>query len=420
MEKKVKNRMVKKIAAAFAAVCMTLSMGLSAVSADTAAIGSDGKAAAGTSVSFQKVLRITNPEDGVKINVPATVFKYETSLVGRVEIPEGGSSETGTVIGKDQEPAENYIASTAVSPTAVTVSFPGSVSQVAISGKKAEVSENAEIDFSAIEWRAPGVYRYLVKEERTNKSVAYNAAYTDLTDEESRRYIDVYVNAVSTSDGSIEYQIAGYVFLKAEKGTGGTVTYKKTTGYTDDGGNGGNGGSTSGTSVTIYETYNLTVKKVIKGTMAKASDVFNFTVSADGTQEIPADMMTTTNSDPSAVPSYNGVKQEYTAGLKGGDSLTIKGLAKLANVTVVESEQDAKNYKTEITSTGSLEKDETARTAGLHMDTDRDVTYTNTSSTENVTPTGIVRMVAPYLMIVVMALLLAVVFFRSKKTETID
>lgn len=410
--------MVKKIAAAFAAVCMTLSMGLSAVSADTAAIGSDGKAAAGTSVSFQKVLRITNPEDGVKINVPATVFKYETSLVGRVEIPEGGSSETGTVIGTDQEPAENYIASTAVNPTAVNVSFPGSVSQVAISGKKAEVSENAEIDFSVIEWRAPGVYRYLVKEERTNQSVAYNAAYTDLSDEESKRYIDVYVNAVSTSDGSIEYQIAGYVFLKAEKGTGGTVTYKKTTGYTDDG---GNGGSISGTSVTIYETYNLTVKKVIKGTMAKASDVFNFTVSADFTQEIPADMMTTTNSDSSAVPSYNGVKQEYTAGLKGGDSLAIKGIAKNAAVTVKESDQDAKNYKTEITSTGSLDsKDETARRADLHMDTDRDVTYTNTSSTENVTPTGIVRMVAPYLMIVVMALLLAVVFFRSKKTETID
>ena len=410
--------MVKKIAAAFAAVCMTLSMGLSAVSADTAAIGSDGKAAAGTSVSFQKVLRITNPEDGVKINVPATVFKYETSLVGRVEIPEGGSSETGTVIGTDQEPAENYIASTAVNPTAVNVSFPGSVSQVAISGKKAEVSENAEIDFSVIEWRAPGVYRYLVKEERTNQSVAYNAAYTDLSDEESKRYIDVYVNAVSTSDGSIEYQIAGYVFLKAEKGTGGTVTYKKTTGYTDDG---GNGGSISGTSVTIYETYNLTVKKVINGTMAKASDVFNFTVSADFTQEIPADMMTTTNSDSSAVPSYNGVKQEYTAGLKGGDSLAIKGIAKNAAVTVKESDQDAKNYKTEITSTGSLDsKDETARRADLHMDTDRDVTYTNTSSTENVTPTGIVRMVAPYLMIVVMALLLAVVFFRSKKTETID
>jgi hypothetical protein len=417
MEKKVKNRMVKKIAAAFAAVCMTLSMGLSAVSADTAAIGSDGKAAAGTSVSFQKVLRITNPEDGVKINVPATEFKYETSLVGRVEIPEGGSSETGTVIGKDQEPEKNYIASTAVNPTAVTVSFPGSVSQVAISGKKAEVSENAEIDFSVIEWRAPGVYRFLVKEERTNKSVAYNAAYTDLSDEESKRYIDVYVNAVSTSDGSIKYKIVGYVFLKAEKGTGGTTTYKKTTGYTDDG---GNGGSTSGTAVTIYETYNLTVKKVIKGTMAKASDVFNFTVSADGTQEIPADMMTTTNSASSAVPSYKGVTQEYTAGLKGGDSLTIKGLAKLANVTVVESDQDAKNYKTEITSTGSLSKGETARTAGLKMDTDRDVTYTNTSSTENVTPTGIVRMVAPYLMIVVMALLLAVVFFRSKKTETID
>lgn len=409
--------MVKKIAAAFAAVCMTLSMGLSAVSADTAAIGSDGKAAAGTSVSFQKVLRITNPEDGVKINVPATEFKYETSLVGRVEIPEGGSSETGTVIGTDQEPAGNYIASTAVNPTAVTVSFPGSVSQVAISGKKAEVSENAEIDFSVIEWRAPGVYRFLVKEERTNKSVAYNTAYTDLSDEESKRYIDVYVNAVSTSDGSIEYQIVGYVFLKAEKGTGGTVTYKKTTGYTDDG---GNGGSTSGTSVTIYETYNLTVKKVIKGTMAKASDVFNFTVSDDGTQEIPADMMTTTNSASSAVPSYNGGKQEYTAGLKGGDSLAIKGIAKNAEVTVKESDQDAKNYKTEITSTGSLSKDETARTAGLHMDTDRDVTYTNTSSTENVTPTGIVRMVAPYLMIVVMALLLAVVFFRSKKTETID
>jgi hypothetical protein len=291
---------------------------------------------------------------------------------------------------------------------------------VTISGKKAEVSENAEIDFSAIEWRAPGVYRFLVKEERTNKSVAYNVAYTDLTDEESRRYIDVYVNAVSTSDGSIKYKIAGYVFLKAEKGTGGTVTYKKTTGYTDDGGNGGNGGSTSGTAVTIYETYNLTVKKVIKGTMAKASDVFNFTVSADGTQEIPADMMTTTNSDSSPVLSYNGATQEYTAGLKGGDSLTIKGLAKLANVTVVESDQDAKNYKTEITSTGSLSKGETARTAGLKMDTDRDVTYTNTSSTENVTPTGIVRMVAPYLMIVLMALLLAVVFFRSKKTETID
>ncbi|MCR4652561.1 MAG: hypothetical protein K5744_02595 [Eubacterium sp.] len=410
--------MIKKIAAAFAAVCMTLSMGLSAVSADTAAIGSDGKAAAGTSVSFQKVLRITNPEDGVKINVPAAEFKYETSLVGRVEIPEGGSSETGTVIGTAQEPAGNYIASTAVNPTAVTVSFPGSVSQVAISGKKAEVSENAEIDFSVIEWKAPGVYRFRVKEERTNKSVAYNAAYTDLTDEESKRYIDVYVNAVSTSDGSIEYQIAGYVFLKAEKGTGGTVTYKKTTGYTDDG---GNGGSDSGTSVTIYETYNLTVKKVIKGTMAKASDVFNFTVSADGTQEIPADMMTTTGGITAASPSFNGSTQVYTTGLKGGDSLAIKGIAKYANVTVKESDQDAKNYKTEITSTGSLDsKDETARTAGLHMDTDRDVTYTNTSSTENVTPTGIVRMVAPYLMIVVMALLLAVVFFRSKKTETID
>ena len=111
----------------------------------------------------------------------------------------------------------------------------------------------------------------------------------------------------------------------------------------------------------------------------------------------------------------------FTGGGSESDNLAIKGIAKNAAVTVKESDQDAKNYKTEITSTGSLDsKDETARTADLHMDTDRDVTYTNTSSTENVTPTGIVRMVAPYLMIVVMALLLAVVFFRSKKTETID
>ena len=70
----------------------------------------------------------------------------------------------------------------------------------------------------------------------------------------------------------------------------------------------------------------------------------------DGTQEIVTDMMTTTGGITAASPSYNGSTQVYTTGLKGGDSLAIKGIAKNAAVTVKESDQDAKNYKTEITS----------------------------------------------------------------------
>jgi cytochrome bd-type quinol oxidase subunit 1 len=197
----------------------------------------------------------------------------------------------------------------------------------------------------------------------------------------------------------------------------GKKTLAKSSGYDDGGKDKTEGGdATLGAAVTKYETQNLTIRKVLNGSLAKANEEFNFNVTINNTQQIVADMMSNTNTAGNGTESFSGNVQKYAAAVRGGDSITIRGIAKNADVNVVENQNDAKNYTTEITSNGEVKKDIKSKTAQLTMNGERELTYTNTSSMENVTPTGFARMVAPYMIIVALALFLAVVFLRGKQS----
>ncbi|MBR9945074.1 hypothetical protein KE530_01090 [Clostridiaceae bacterium Marseille-Q4145] len=273
-------------------------------------------------------------------------------------------------------------------------------------------AKTATLDFSACNFKEPGIYRYILSEKATT-----NTAITN--DADNTRVIDVYVHDVSEG-AEKKLTVAGFVLhsntddapdvsMGENNGSAGSYTATKSQGFTNK-----------------YDTSDLTFRKEVAGNQASHDKYFEFTVSisnatkgtvydvditgADGTSgnneaTIDANKGKT---NPEKLTADNDGKVTQKFYLQHGQEIRIEGIAKDTKYNVTENKED---YKSE----GAAVVGYTAPVNGIIQSADLKTSYLNTRN--GVIPTGVVMTVAPFAGAVILGGLGVVVFAGRKKRE---
>lgn len=292
-------------------------------------------------------------------------------------------------------------------------------------GKKYAL-KTATLDFSAVQFTEPGVYRYIITEDGTNQGITNDA---DLT-----RVLDVYVNDASADvDGAFtkKLTIAGYVLhsnvddepdVSAGENFGSTGAYtdKKSQGFTNS-----------------YDTSDLTLRKQVTGNQASRDKYFEFTLNIAAAQ--PNTKYDVVIDDADATSKANAATIDANAGqtnvtsittdgagkatqkfyLQHGQQITIQGLAKDTTYTVTENTEDYKSTaNTKDTPVVDTKADtEAAPVDGTIVSTDLTTGFLNTR--DGVIPTGVIMAVAPFAVVTILggAGIVTMVMKKNKKED---
>lgn len=292
-------------------------------------------------------------------------------------------------------------------------------------GKKYAL-KTATLDFSAVQFTEPGVYRYIITEDGTNHGITNDA---DLT-----RVLDVYVNDASADvDGTFtkKLTIAGYVLhsnvddepdVSAGENFGSTGAYtdKKSQGFTNS-----------------YDTSDLTLRKQVTGNQASRDKYFEFTLNIAAAQ--PNTKYDVVIDDADATSKANAATIDANAGqtnvtsittdgagkatqkfyLQHGQQITIQGLAKDTTYTVTENTEDYKSTaNTKDTPVVDTKADtEAAPVDGTIVSTDLTTGFLNTR--DGVIPTGVIMAVAPFAVVTILggAGVVTMVMKKNKKED---
>lgn len=277
-------------------------------------------------------------------------------------------------------------------------------------GKK-YARKDVKIDFSQVQFKEPGIYRYVVTETASSANLK-DHGITDDTD--TTRILDVYVVDNGVSAGKPQLKIEGYVLHNTEANAavlanGSSQQDTKADGFWND-----------------YETENLTLSKAVDGNQASRDEYFEFTVKISdaipGTKyDVTGDFDTATqvtaiNTESKTNPTSLIVGADGTVTqtfwLQHNQNIVINGLAKNTQYDINENPETLNNegYTPSATVTGdtktganeanniAMEPLASATNKTLVQDTgiqaDTTVAYTNTK--KGVIPTGVIMTVAPF------------------------
>ena len=348
-------------------------------------------------------------------------------------------------------------------------------------GQSTKNSENGKyadssltVDFSKVEFKEPGVYRYVLTQEPT-KGVRGIVDDTDPT-----RVLDVYVeNASDQTAASPDLKVAGYVLSNVDekdavKADGTSQSSTKKNGWQNS-----------------YNTVNLTIKSTVSGNQASRDRYFRYTVTISGAAAgtkydvdlSNADSETKTNgfsqarhTNPSSITAGKSSTAEavpvkakgqrevraFAAGallpiddqvlvadaggssanssdaegtvtqdfwLRHGQSITIKGLPKTATYSVTEDKDDLdqNGYTASLTDKkGDTLNGDGSGSPAVVMDSStkvadgavtEDTALTIDNHKEGAVPTGILIDYAPYIVGIVLAAAAVVVLTVRKKRQ---
>lgn len=216
-----------------------------------------------------------------------------------------------------------------------------------------ELTKETNLELGDATDLTPGIYRYTLKETP--------GTYDGITYDTTEYTLDVWVSL--NEEGNKVANLVAY------KGTGkvADVTFENR-----------------------YTTKNLTVKKVIAGNAADFNKNFKFTVTVNGA-EGETYATSTDNILLTGVP--------FTIELGHDEAFEVYGLSPADTYTVTE---DFENYTQTVdgATEGSLTENRT-------------VTFTNTLSSD--IPTGVIETIAPFAIMIVVALGFAVLYFRRRQ-----
>lgn len=277
----------------------------------------------------------------------------------------------------------------------------------------ASYSKTSTIKVDSTRFTKPGIYHYTISENIPEENDRYDGI---VYDEKTR---DVYVYVVSDEDGNltvsnvivaIEGEKQGENVGVGESGIEFVNNYGKDK---DDDDNHIEEGDT---------THDLTVTKTVAGNQGNRKTPFTFKVSVRAAVEteryklvlIDENGSEITENRPEDVPNFlvgNGV--EVSIPLKDKQSFRIYGLSENDLCSVKEEDYTSDGYTTTY-AYGGVPKDEALNEYKVTAD-ESVFDVTNTKSVT--TPTGIVLSFAPYIMLVALAGVFAVLFLRKKKEE---
>lgn len=274
-------------------------------------------------------------------------------------------------------------------------------------GEKYAKSQFA-VDFSGVQFKEPGVYRYVITEAASSIGGITN-------DADATRTLDVYV-----VDNNGALQVQGYVLHNNDGGDAlldGSSATNKAQGY-----------------INRFATHDLTISKTVAGNAGSRDEYFKFTVTITGAVAgtvydvdlTAAEAETKTNAintesheNPAQLTAdaQGSVQQDFY--LQNGQSIVIKGLADGVSYTIAEEDAllDNEGYVTTVAQTGDTDGTFTADSRSLvnaAITADTTDAFTNTKA--ETIPTGIINKVAPYAAVVGLAAFLLIVS-RRKHTE---
>lgn len=241
---------------------------------------------------------------------------------------------------------------------------------------------------------APGIYHYLIKETAGNyEGIIYDTVARDI-------YL-----YVGYADGSDELEVQNVVVSKNGQKVGNETTigdrgieFINNYGKQEPDPENPDGPDVGDT------THDLTVTKKVAGNQGDKNKPFDFTVKVNGAEgECYKVIVTYKNQNPQEFKLESGdVGATYS--LKDGESIQIFGLTANDTYTVTEADYSKDGYTVDKgNETGSVTEDATK--------------YEVTNTKNVTTPTGIVLSFAPYIMLVALAGVFAVLFLRKKKEE---
>ena len=307
-------------------------------------------------------------------------------------------------------------------------------------GKKYAKKE-IQIDFSSVQYKEPGIYRYIVEETPSSE---YYLTHGITDDEDRSRILDVYVIDDDVDvNGKPKLKIQGYVFHNLDENTailedGSTQTSAKPNGFSND-----------------YRTWNLTISKRVDGNQASRDEYFAFTVHISdaipgtkyditGNYDLKTNITainTTSHQNPTEliIPGTGTQPSELTQvfWLQHGQKITINGLAENTNYQVYEDAAvlTREGYTPSAMITGDTRTGDNENASismrdmkadgiktmvedtGIRNDTE--VAYQNMR--KGVIPTGVVMMAAPFAIVTLLGGLgvLSVTFSRKRREGNI-
>ena len=249
------------------------------------------------------------------------------------------------------------------------------------------VANKASLKTDASVFTEPGIYHYTVSE--------VNGGYEGITYDTTIYDVYVYVSAKLDADKNTtnDMYVSGVVSAKSVDGE----TAKSDLDFKNE-----------------YDgVHKVTVIKKVQGGFATVSDTFKFEVTVNGSTEGEAyKVVYTTKGEQINTHVVSGEKIDVTLGKD--DTVTIYGLSE--NDSYIITEKDVTNGKTAtgytVTDTCG---DNDGKVEGMGGTTDASYTITNTK--EAVAPTGIAMTVAPYILMVAVAGIFAILFLRRRHEE---
>lgn len=325
--------------------------------------------------------------------------------------------------------------------------------------------KNLTLDFTNVNFGAPGVYRYKIEEAA--------ASYTSsgVTDGSSTaiRYLDVYVMRSDAYDAATlaaeDWRVYGYVCIDSSLGTTAvTASTTKTNGFVDS-----NAATTTSTA-DEYRTYNLTIGKTLTGdptmnghkfpfdatwTKGPASGSFQFIVKENGTASVTKEAQaatTTVNGTTVAADTLYKVggadavdtaDKDGTPLIANGGTIKYIGIPNGTKVTVTETNDViGTTYFTTGTETiGTGNATSIAWTGGTSiktqdkliatMDPDKTTIYAQASAPAEdsnvaiqvtntlaiISPTGVVLRVAPFIVMLAAGIIILLVTRRYRRRK---
>lgn len=221
---------------------------------------------------------------------------------------------------------------------------------------------STQISIDASVFPGPGIYRYMVTE---NAGTYEGVTYTGVS-----KNFDVYVNS--------EKQVYAYAFVDPSA----------------------EGGKDDGVFTNSYDVKDLTISKTVEGNQGDKTKAFSFTIRVSGAD---GEQYYVTFSDNREAVTVNGTSMTIT--LANGQTATIHGLSGTDTYTVIEDDYSRDGYLTKF-------DNEKTNTKSGTISGDTTVSVVNTKNAT--TPTGIVMDIAPYLVMILAAVVLAFVFLRKR------
>jgi len=456
--------MFKKICALVLAIAMVLAMGSVAMAAgdegrsiggniDTYSGAGNTNAKTGTGNRIQNnAIPITKSivfinENGSSVYEPNITYTYSITPLTAADLPEKAHTVNDGKLEGYVHPGVTGGVSSSVNIQFGTVIGEQNTTAVTASANGTDVERTASITVTPATFGKPGIYRYKI-EESASPAVT-DAGLTARTDNYNTvRYLDVYIH-YEDEDGDKTtpetLQMYGAVIFKSTAETAGqdniTTTTTKTTGYEP----------TNTTSlkadetVDRYTTYDFTVKKTVSGTMADKNNQFPFYVNITNTItnakytyfDDPGNGNGAAETIADAVITKGTNEKGSDLALKDGEFVKFVGVpsnqTNNLKVQVTEYNNTYDKYIPSVTKTGtagSITMTSTNAATGKSMEAQSGSDSTSSfdvkgndaagqiitidNNLEEISPTGVVLRVAPYVLILGAGLALLLISRRRK------